>query len=103
VINGTIHPILGDRLTNDKDADWFERQRLAKLRAGYTHHVAIVVERMHWGNVARHAAGLIVLAMRKSWNGTNPGEVVSTNSISAELAIKIAEKLQINDVEFVLI
>ena len=103
VINGTIHPILGDRLTNDKDADWFERQRLAKLRAGYTHHVAIVVERMHWGNVARHAAGLIVLAMRKSWNGTNPGEVVSTNSISVELAIKIAEKLQINDVEFVLV
>jgi hypothetical protein len=103
VINGTIYPDLGSRMTNDKDADWFDRQLLAKIRAGYADHVAILVDPSDARSVALSAARLVELALKRIWNTPNPGVIVSDSPKAVELALKIGEKLQINDVDFVLI
>ena len=101
VINGTIFPDLGSRMTNAKDADWFDKQLLAKVRSGYADHVAILVDPSEWNVVALSAARLVEMALKKIWNTPNPGVVASLNPKAVELALKIGEKLQINDVDFV--
>jgi hypothetical protein len=103
VINGTIYPDLGSRMTNDKDADWFDKQLLAKIRAGYADHVAILVDPSDARSVALSAARLVELALKKIWNTPNPGVIVSDSPKAVELALKVGEKLQINDVDFCLI
>jgi len=103
VINGTIYPETGSRMTNDKDADWFDKQLLAKIRAGYADHVAILVDPGDARSVALSAARLVELALKRIWNTPNPGVIVSDSPKAVELALKIGEKLQINDVDFVLI
>jgi hypothetical protein len=54
-------------------------------------------------SVALSAARLVELALKKIWNTPNPGVIVSDSPKAVELALKIGEKLQINDVDFVLI
>jgi hypothetical protein len=59
------------------------------------------VEPSKWDSVARKAARLIDDALSKSWIGGVPGQIMCVQPEPLELAIKIAEKLQIDDVKFV--
>jgi len=101
VMNGMIHPMIQDRLTNDKSRLWFEKTLLSKKQVGFKFHVAVLVEPSKWDFVARQAARLIDGALNKRWIGGVPGQIMCVQPEPLELAIKIAEKLQIEDVKFV--